>query len=69
MQTDPELTTVVKIVGAGTSPRGPGLYEVHLEVRPQRAGASRNLILLFQNKRAEELRDLLLQKPPMREGQ
>jgi len=69
MGDDPELVRVVKIVGAGSSPRQPGLYEVHLEARPERAGASKNLILLFQNKRAEELLALLQQKPPLLEGQ
>jgi hypothetical protein len=45
MRTDPYAATVVKIVGVGASTRG--LYEIHLEVRPERAGASTNLILLF----------------------
>ena len=65
MRTDPDVATVVKIVGAGTSSRQPGLYEVHLEVRPERAGASTNLILIFQNKRAEELLAVMKQKPPL----
>ena len=69
MRTDPDLATVLKIVGVGASARQPGLYEIHLEVRPERAGASTNLILVFQNKRAEELIGLLAQKPPLREGQ
>jgi len=69
MRTDPDLATVVKVVGVGTSARRPGLYEIHLEVRPERAGASTNLILVFQNKRADELLEHLQQKPPLREGQ
>ena len=68
MRTDPDAATVVKIVGVGTSTRQPGLYEIHLEVRPERAGASTNLILLFQNKRAEELLGLMRQTPPMQQG-
>jgi hypothetical protein len=68
MRTDPDVATVIKILGAGASSRQPGLYEVHLEVRPERAGASTNLILVFQNKRAEELSGLLRQKPPVREA-
>ena len=67
MRTDPDVATVVKILGVGASSRQPGLYEVHLEVRPERAGASTNLILVFQNKRVEELSGLLRQKPPMQE--
>ena len=35
----------------------------------KRAGASTNLILVFQNRRAEELLEQLQQKPPLREGQ
>jgi uncharacterized protein YggE len=68
MRTDPDMATVVKIVGAGTSTRQPGLYEIHLEVRPERAGASTNLVLVFQNKRAEELLAVMKQKPPMAQG-
>ena len=68
MRTDADTATVVKIAGVGTSTRQPGLYEVHLEVRPERAGASTNLILIFQNKRAEELLTLMKQKPPMAQG-
>jgi hypothetical protein len=64
MRTDPDTATVIKIAGVGTSTRQPGLYEIHLEVRPERAGASANLILIFQNKRAEELVELMRQKPP-----
>jgi hypothetical protein len=40
IRSDPDTATVVKIVDAGTSIRQPGLYEIHLEVRPERAGAS-----------------------------
>ena len=69
MRTDPDLATVVRVVGVGTSTRQPGFYEILLEVRPDRAGASTNLILVFQNKRAEELLEQLQQKPPLREGQ
>jgi hypothetical protein len=64
MRTDPDCATVVKIVSAGTSARQPGLYEIHLEVRPERAEASTSLILLFPNRRAEELISLLGQNRP-----
>jgi hypothetical protein len=39
MRTDPDTATVIKIAGVGVSSR-PGLCEVPLEVRPERAGAS-----------------------------
>jgi hypothetical protein len=63
MRTDPDTATIIKIAGVGASSR-PGLYEIRLEVRPERAGASTNLVLLLQHRRAEELVELMRQKPP-----
>ena len=69
MNPDPQLARVVSVVGVGTSPRQPGLYEVHLEVRPESEAASKNLILVFQSKVAEALLSALQAKPPNQIGQ